>query len=424
MRWGALLGLTVAAALGGLAQSLAGAAGALLADGLGGTSMAGLPQAVLVVGQAAAALLLSRLTARTGRRRALATGAVTAVGGATIVAVAAVIGSLALALAGNLLLGAGTAAVMLSRYAAADLAEPHERGRAMGRVLAATTVGAVAGPNLLAPSSHVAGTLGVPGLTGPYVVAGVTFAAAALVLWLGQEPPVTTPADAGRTDLPRPRWTRQALSGMAMLALANLVMVAVMTMAPVQLRQHGASLTGIGLVISMHIAGMFAPSPLSGRLVDRAGPSVSGVVAAVLLVAGCTTGASSMSAVSSAGMTVAMLLLGVGWNVSLLAGSALLTADVPAAARPAREGWGESGMGIAASSGGVLSGVVMAGGGYPVLALAGAVISAVVVPVALGARPSAASPDGAAAAAMTSGDASGAPALAPSSGERDDRLAS
>src|SRR5689334_5826261 len=163
--------LWIASLLGGLAQSLGGAAAALLARDLGGSdAVAGLPQAVLVVGSAVAALGMSALSRRYGRPRALAAGLVVATGG-SIVAVLA--GDLLGLLAGTLLLGAGTAAVMLGRYAAADEAPEGARARAMATVLAATTIGAVAGPNLLVPSYALGRALELAGLCGAYVVAAV-----------------------------------------------------------------------------------------------------------------------------------------------------------------------------------------------------------------------------------------------------------
>lgn len=266
LRW-----LWLAALLGGAGQSLSGAASALLAERIGGSVViAGLPQTVLVFGAALAALGLSRLTARTGRGRALAVGALAAAVGGLVVVVAAQMRSLPFVLAGNLLLGAGNTAVMLSRYAAADLVPSGGRARAMGTVLTATTIGAVAGPNLLSATSSLGTQLGLAPLTGPYLVAVVAFGAAVLVLASG---PSSVPA---RRVVARQAWSRRNVAGLCVLGGANLVMVAVMTMAPVQLHAMGSGLTTIGLVVSGHIAGMFLPSPLSGWLTDRFGPGLTG----------------------------------------------------------------------------------------------------------------------------------------------------
>jgi MFS family permease len=368
--------LWIASLLGGLAQSLGGAAAALLARDLGGSdAVAGLPQAVLVVGSAVAALTMSALSRRYGRSRALAAGLAIAAGGSLVV----LAGDLTWLLAGTLLFGAGNAAVMLGRYAAADGAPEGARARAMATVLVATTVGAVAGPNLLVPADALGRSLGMPGLDGAYLVAALCFAAAAgLLLRLPAHAPVSKPDQGGTA----PGGT--AVRGLVVLALTNLVMVGVMTMAPVHLHHLGVGLGAIGLVVSLHIAGMFAPAPLSGWLADRWGAAPTTALAGAVLAASALLAAASADAPVVLG--VALVLLGVGWNLGLVAGSTLLTAGVPAAERPRREGWGEVAMGVAASGGGAASGAVMSGGGYGLLATAGAAVAALVVAAAWQAR--------------------------------------
>lgn len=376
LRW-----LWAAALLGGAGQSLSGSAGALLAERIGGGPFAaGLPQTVLVIGAAVAALGLSRLTRRVGRGPALAVGAGTAAAGGLVVVAAAQAASLAFVLVGNVLLGAGSATVMLTRYAAADLVPTGRRARAMGSVLTATTIGAVAGPNLLSATSAFGTDIGLPPLTGPYLVATGAFGAAVTILALGASG-APRPAPAPRTAASR--WSGRNLTGLGILGAANLVMVAVMTMAPVQLHAMGTGLAMIGLVISGHIAGMFLPSPVSGWLTDRFGPGLTALLGSATLVAACVWAAAAPGGAMLAG---SMVLLGVGWNLSLLSGSALLTSDVPARHRPDREGWGETGMGIAASCGGFGSGMVMTDGSYPMLAVAGAVIAVMLLPAAWSAR--------------------------------------
>ena len=371
--------LWVAGATAGLAQSLAGSAGGLLARDLGGSdAVAGLPQTALVVGAATSAVVLSALGRRRGRRIALGTGAVVAAAGCVAVAVAAGVGSLALVCAGSLLTGVGTTAVMLSRYAAADLADPAARASAMAGVLTAMTVGAVAGPNLLAPAAGWAGTMGLVPLAGPYVAGAVAFAATAVVWTVGL-------GSDGRTGPPPVRVRpvplgRAGLLGLVTMTVANLVMVAVMTMAPVQMRHEDSSLTVIGLVVSLHIAGMFAPSPLTGRLVDRFGAPAVAVGAGVVLTLACAVAATQAS--STPGLAVAMVAFGVGWNLALLSGSTLLTQGAEADERMRLEGWGEVGMGVAAAGGGAAAGPTMAWGGYGSLAAVGAAWSVVLVGVA------------------------------------------
>jgi MFS family permease len=371
----------MASLLGGFAQSLGGAAAALLARDLGGSdAVAGLPQAVLVVGSAGAALAMSALTRRFGRARVLAAGMAVATLGSVVVVLAAPAGSLTGMLAGTLLLGAGTAAVMLGRYAAADSAPERARARAMATVLVATTVGAVAGPNLLVPADALGRALGLPWLGGSYIAAAACFAGAAGLL---ARLPVHRPAAEPEPDASAPVGT--AAVGLAVMALSNLVMVGVMTMAPVHLHHLGIGLGAIGLVQSLHIAGMFAPAPLSGWLADRWGTAPTTALAGAVLTVSALLAA--LAAGAPAVLGVALVLLGVGWNLGLVAGSALLTAGVPAAERPRREGWGEVAMGVAAAGGGAASGAVVSGGGYGLLASAGAAVAAVLVAAAWQARP-------------------------------------
>jgi MFS family permease len=378
-----LRALWAASALGGLGQSLSGTAGALLVPRLGGSeAMAGAPQTLLVVGSATAALTLSALTRRFGRRPALTAGMAVAALGCLVVTVAGPARSLPGALVGSLLMGAGVTAVMLGRYAAADLGPESARARTMASVLMATTVGALAGPNLLAPAGAIAAGLGLPPLVGPYLIAAVGFVAAAGVLsvglragTVGSAPPAEVRAVASRAS--DSRLGRAGVTGLAVLSGANLVMVAVATMAPLQLHHLGRGLGLIGLVVSAHIAAMFAPSALSGALTDRIGANAVAAGAGATLILACALAA--RSGPSPALLAVALVLLGIGWNLALVAGSTLLTAGVPAPARPGREGWGEVGMGAAAATGAGASGMVMAAGGFVTLATGAAAMALVLL---------------------------------------------
>jgi MFS family permease len=385
--------LVAAQVLSGLGGSGA-AAGALLAlDITGSDALASLPLALLVVGSASTVIPISALSRRAGRRTGLATALAIATVGAVGVVVAGELESFALLLAASLLFGAGNTAVMLARYAAVDLSTPDERGRAIGRVVFATTFGAVAGPNLLEPAGSVATSLGLPQLTGLFLTSIAAFALAGLVLTVFLRPDPLKVA-AGFEEAPGPLEERAAaappvplrellspsaaVTGLTTVVVANFVMVAVMAMAPVHMQHHGHGLQFVGLVISLHIAGMFAPSPLTGWLTDRLGPlAVAGGGAALLIVAGVLSAASGSEASTFA---LGLALLGVGWNASLIAGSALLASAVPVAQRPRVEGAGELSMGVAAASATAIAGPVVGVAGYAALAAAGAVAAATLAP--------------------------------------------
>ena len=384
--------LVLAQMLGGLGGSGA-AAGALLAvDITGDESLASLPLALLVVGSSVAVVPISTLSSGKGRR----TGLTVALGIAAVGAIGVVCGgalrSFALVCAASVLFGLGNTAVMLARYAAADLSTPAQRGRAIGAVVFATTFGAVAGPNLLAPAGSVAAAFGLPELTGLFVFSAGAFALAALVLFgllrpdplhvaAALESPVIGSDDAGEASGPPVRLLARpaAVAGLTTMVVANFVMVAVMAMAPVHMGAGGHSLEFIGLAISLHIAGMFAPSPLTGWLTDRIGPLPVAALGTILLV---VAGVLSATAGHDGPLFAAsLLLLGAGWNLGLIAGSALLASAVPLAHRPRAEGAGELSMGIAAGIGTALSGPVVGIAGYAALALAGATSAAILAPI-------------------------------------------
>jgi MFS family permease len=376
--------------LGGLGQSGA-AAGALLAlDMTGSQSLSSLPLALLVVGSSAAILPVTILSARAGRRAGLtaALGAAS-VGAATVIA-AGVLESFALFLVASLVFGAGNTAVMLARYAAADLSTPGERGRAIGMVVFATTFGAVAGPSLLEPTGDAALALGLPELTGLYLFSAVAFALAALVLLAFLRPDPLRVAAALQRHEPveqaAPRVPLRellappaAVTGLATIVVANFVMVAVMVMAPVHMHEHGHRLQFVGLVVSLHLAGMFAPAPLTGRLTDRFGAlPVAGGGATLLTIAGVLAAGAGGDAFA---LTLGLFLLGVGWNAGLVAGSTLLASAVPPRQRPRVEGAGELSMGVAAATATAIAGPVVGLAGYATLAVAGAASAATLGPL-------------------------------------------
>jgi MFS family permease len=371
--------LIVAQLLGACGLAAGGTAGALLAEHFTGTAaLSGLPLAALVLGSGIGAVAVARMMSSSGRRPGLAAAYLAGSVGAGLAVAAAALGSLPLLLAGCGLLGGGNAAVMLARYAAADLASG--RGRAMSTVVTAATVGAVAGPNLLGPSAAVARSLGLPAPTGLFLLAIPAFLAAALVLvvFLRPDPlhvaraaavPTEQPAAAGDGKelavMFRDRHLRLAL---VVLALANFSMVAVMAVAPVHMHEHRFGMGMIGLVVSAHIAAMYLPSPLTGWLSDTlGGHTVAGAGALLQLAAGI---AAAFAATDHVGIVVTLLLLGVGWNAGLIGGSALLRdARVSPLLRTRAEGFGELGMGAAAAAGGAAAGSLLASGGFALLGL-------------------------------------------------------
>jgi MFS family permease len=373
--------LVVAQLLGACGLAAGGTAGGLLAEQLTGSpATAGLPLAVLVLGSGIGAVAVTRVMSGHGRRVGLAAAYLAGAVGAGLVVAAAAFRSWPLLLGGCGLLGGGNTAVMLARYAAADLAS--RRGRAISAVVAAASAGAVAGPNLLGPAGVLAGVVGLPAPTGLFLLAIPAFLGAALVLvvFLRPDPLQVARAAAPSTQQPAVAGGKRALASLlgdrhirlalVVLAVANLSMVGVMAVAPVHLHDHGAGMGTIGLLISAHIAAMYLPSPVTGWLADALGGRVVAGMGALLLLA---AGAAAVAGSGRGGIVVALLLLGVGWNAGLIGGSTLLhDAAVSPSLRTRAEGLGELGMGAAAAVGGSGAGLLLANGGLALLGLVAA----------------------------------------------------
>ena len=376
--------------------------GALLAeDMLGTTGLSGLPAALFTFGSAGAALGVGALSDRRGRRSGLAAGyAAGAVGGAGV-ALAAVLDHVPLLLLALLVYGAGTATNLQARYAGADLALPERRGTAISTILVGTTLGAVAGPNVVQPVGRLADQFGIPPLAGPFVLAALAYglAAAVLLIWLRPDPLLVArdlAAQQVAADEEQRRVSGAAapvaqgvdraavrLGGISMV-VTQLVMVAVMTMTPVHMRDHGHGLGATGLVIGLHIAAMFLPSPVTGRLADRYGSRpVAAAGGLALLGAGLLAATAPDDSVAL--LSVALVLLGLGWNLGLLAGTTLVAAAVPVEGRARVQGRLDVAVALAGATGGLASGFVVASTSYGTLAsisgaLAVAVLSAAVRP--------------------------------------------
>ncbi len=390
--------LSGAVALAGLGVTVGITVGGLLAREVAGSdAAAGLGQTAGVLGAAVLAVPLARLSDRAGRRAGLAAGYAIAVGGAAVTVLAAVLSSLPLLLAGLFAFGAATACGLQARYAAADLAAPERRGRDLSLVVWATTVGSVLGPNLAGPGADLGRALGLPALGGGFAVSAVVFAAVAAVLLAGLRPDplllsrrlggtAAAPATRGRTrEGLRAVWaTPDGRLGLAAVVVSHAVMVGVMVMTPVHMGHAGghddaATLRLVGLVISVHVAGMYLFSPLVGVLADRAGRRATVAAGAgLLLAAAAIAGTAPPEAAGRLG--VGLLLLGLGWSCGLIAGSTLVTEAVPAGVRPAAQGGTDLVMGLGAAVAGAAGGPLLAAGGF---GLVSAVSAALVLPLAL-----------------------------------------
>ncbi|GAA2513478.1 MFS transporter [Pilimelia columellifera] len=371
--------------IGGTGVAIGISVGALLTARIVGTGLSGLAQSAAVVGGALLAIPATRIIQARGRRPGLVLVYTLGASGSVLVVIAATTGNVPLLFVGLLLFGGGTTANLQARYAAVDLAAAPRRGRQLSLIVWATTIGSVAAPHLAPYADGAVAGHGLAALTGPFVVSALAFllAGALLFAFLRPDPLLTArmladqPASpsqrgslrlAARTILAHP----EAKLAVTAVAVGHLVMVGVMAMTPVHLGEHHHSeaelLRIVGIVISAHIAGMYALSPVVGWLTDRAGrrPVIAG--GALTLAAGCAFAATAGH--DTTWLTVGLVLLGLGWSGTMVAGSTLLTESVPIAQRAAAQGLSDLVMGLAGASAGAVSGFVVAGPGYDVLAAA------------------------------------------------------
>jgi MFS family permease len=400
------LGIVIASqVLGGAGLAAGVTVGGLLAqDMLGSEGFAGLPAGVFTLGSAVAAFSIGRYSQAAGRRPGLATGFIAGGLGAAGIVVAGVLDSPVLFFLCLFVYGSGTATNLQARYAGTDLATPTTRASAAAAAMVATTFGAVAGPNLVNPLGDLADALAIPRLTGPFLLAAVAYASAGLVLLLFLRPdplmvartlaheaaPPTAakelaagaPVAGTATDgVTRRRLVPGVVLGATIMVLTQVTMIAIMTMTPIHMRHHHHGLDAVGLVISLHIAAMFLPSLATGRLVDRVGRVPMALAAAGTLLASGVVAAGAPPE-SRAWLTVALMLLGLGWNFGLISGTALIVDSAPLATRARTQGAVDVLIALAGSGSGALSGVVVATTSFTTLALGFGLLALALVPVA------------------------------------------
>lgn len=363
----------------------------------GSTVIGGAAATAMVLGAAASSLLIARIAEWAGRRPALTLGYLMGGAGAVGAALGSALGSWPLMLAALLPFGAGSATGLAARFAATDLAPAGRKARALGVVMWATTVGAVAGPALGGPAAHAAHAAQWAAASGPLVLSAVALGLAAVVVgtWLRPDPlllartKVTESGDraTAATVSRQALWASpRARLGVSGIGLTQLVMVGLMSMAPVHMTHVGSSLNVVGLVISMHMAGMFALAPVFGWLADRVGSVRVLAIGLLLLVVGSSV-ATVADGHQASLLAVAMAALGLGWSAALVAGSSLVIEAVALAQRTAVQGWVDVAMSLSGAAGGIVAGLALTRTSYGVLAGAAAVLvlpllAAVFVPAA------------------------------------------
>lgn len=357
--------------LGGVAVAGSIPAGSLIAASVSGSeAMAGLAQTFGVLGAAVLALPLARIALSRGRRPALALGYGLGALGAVIVIISAQSRSIWGILIGCFFVGVASASGYQARYAATDLATPDSRAKSLSLVVWAATIGAVLGPNLLNVSGNLGLSLGLPQLAGPYVVSAVALigSVAVLTLFLRPDPFLVSVELRDGADAPRPqlrqgiehlRTRPRAVLGIASIAIGHVVMVMIMVMTPVHMAHVDVTLQIIGLVISVHVAGMYAFSPVVGWAVDRFG-RIPMIGAGVVILAVSAVVSGLAPADNAWFLGTGLFLLGLGWSFTLIAGSTLLTDSIEPAERPSVQGLSDLVMNAAGALGGAVAGIIMA----------------------------------------------------------------
>ncbi|MQR85410.1 MFS transporter [Bacillus megaterium] len=386
----------------GLSQIFGGAGlaagitvGAILAQQMLGTdAVSGLPTAMFTLGSAGAAFAVGRLSQRYGRRFGLATGFIVGGIGAIGVIFSAIINSIFLLFASLLIYGAGTATNLQARYAGTDLASAKQRATAVSMAMVFTTFGAVAGPNLVSVMGHFALSIGVPALAGPFILAAAAYILAGFVFFIMLRPDPLLIARAIEMNK-QERDTQQSLTnaeqstnkkgvavGATVMVLTQIVMVAIMTMTPVHMGHHGHGLREVGIVIGAHIGSMYLPSLFTGILIDKIGRTAMTIASGVtLLLAGLVAAIAPSSSMGF--LVLALSLLGLGWNLGLISGTAQIVDATEPSTRAKTQGTIDVLIALAGASGGALSGVVVAHSSYATLSLSGGILSLILIPVVI-----------------------------------------
>lgn len=367
--------------------------GALLAEQMLGTNaFAGLPAALFTLGSAGAALLVGRLSNRFGRRMGLTTGFITGGLGAVGVVLAAVMNNVFLLFVFLLVYGAGTATNLQARYAGTDLATNKQRGTAVSVAMVSTTVGAVAGPNLVDVMGKFALSIGVPDLAGPFILAAVAYILAGFVLFIFLRPDPFIIAleinnfkqrtSSNKVSKQNDVNKKGIVVGAIIMVLTQIVMVAIMTMTPIHMGHHGHSLSAIGFVIGFHVGSMYLPSLLTGMLVDKIGRSAMAIASGVtLLLSGILAAVAPGESLFL--MVVALSLLGLGWNFGLISGTALIVDATEPSIRAKTQGTVDVFIALSGATGGAMSGMVVAGSSFEILSLLGGILSLILIPIVI-----------------------------------------
>ncbi len=374
--------LGIAQVLNGIGVAGTVAAGSLLVSSITKSDgLSGLAQTTSVLGAAVMALPLARLTQSGGRRLALTFGYSVGVVGALLAIFGGTNQILFFMLLGAFMVGAASASGYQARFAAIDLATPEKRSKDLSYVVWGSTIGAVTGPNLMEPSGVFAASLGLPKLVGPYFIAALTLFLSVVViqLFLKPDPYLTANKAIEGSSTKKRETTRSALAhireyplalfAIASVAIGHLAMVSIMVMTPVHMAHSDATLRIIGLVISVHVLGMYAFSPLVGAISDKIGRVKTIQIGILILIASALISGLAPHH-DSFTLGLGLFLLGLGWSFTLIAGSTLLSETVSFEMRPSTQGASDLVMNLMGAGGAAIGGVIIGFFSFAVLCYA------------------------------------------------------
>ena len=391
--------LFVAQVCGSTGHSISLAVGSIMAASITGTNTwSGVPIAVGALGTALASWPLARLMDRTGRRPGLALGYGLAVAGAVLGLLGVAVRSFPLMLAGMALFGIASTSNLLARYAAADVSRPEQRGRAMGIIVGGSALGSIIGPNLMGPALALGARLDVPDTASPFLVsvAGYGVAAVLTFLFLRPDPLVLARRDAAEADTGRTAGRARSLGAiladvrvqiaLATLSISQFVMISTTSTSPLYLHDQGHTVGTIGVAVSLHLAGMYVASPLSGWLSDRFG-RMPVIASGALLLIFAVAVAGLAPGQAGATIILGLFLNGVGWNLAFVSGSALLTDALSPAERASVQGLADLLMGLMGAIGSAAGGMILGLWGFAILNAVGALLVLGPLAIALLRRP-------------------------------------
>jgi MFS family permease len=282
---------------------------------------------------------------------------------------------------------------------AAEVNPKAQRARALATVVLGGTFGSVIGPLLVGPTGAMVAAWGWSEISGPYLATGVGYLVTALLLFASLRPEpreigaAIAAEERGEHPSSKGRSLRQLLAdrmvrtAIASVVTAHMVMVGLMQMTSLHMHTLAHPLTSIALVFSSHTFGMFAFSMVSGALADRWGRRPVMAVGAVMTLVSCLMAPLSPELFP---LALALFLLGLGWNLCYVAGSALLADSLAPSEKGTMQGFNDLLVGVAAAIATLLGGWIMAGpGGYTSMGLLGAAATAPLLYIVLRLLPAA-----------------------------------